>query len=123
MREEEKKEGKNVDLRVVQAEGLRKLAKMAELAGFAQQLDEKVLAKLDPRGVSMLELAESRLASKWLGLPYHRVRALVKVEGSELPELTVIDVLASDWDELLTPSQFSERLERLRRAALGLGGE
>jgi len=116
----------SMNLRVVQADGLRKLAKAAELAGLEQQLDGKVLARLDPRGVSMLELVKPwhgqwhQNLDSW---PFHQVRALVKLEDSPLPELTIIDVLASDWDELLTPSQFSERLERLRRAVFGENNE
>jgi hypothetical protein len=118
-----RKRNMSVNLRVVQPDGLQRLMKAARLIGLQQQLDEKVLARLDARGVSMLELVEPGHLTDYLGLQYHRVRALVKLEDSELPELAVIDVLVSDWDELLTPSQFSERLERLRRVVLGMSDE
>lgn len=91
------------DIRVCNTGTLLRLNRQAIKHDLNRTLDHKALTKaLDPEGNHILSIVLWGHNVDSAPELHHRVQVLAKVNGSEAPTTTILDVLDADWKRLTT---------------------
>lgn len=92
---------KNTLPRVVDSGGLLALCVLAKQNAFNRQVDENNLVKsIDLEGVHMLHVMLAFHNADHAQIPHHRCQVLMKVNGTDEPEIFMLDVAAEQYEKL-----------------------
>lgn len=94
------------DLRVCTTQDLRYLARWST-QHTSSRVPLALLNRLDEHGYHVLE----RTFIEREDAPVFRTRAMVKVKGSNTPEITRLDVRSMDWSQLATAEEHLAKLQ------------
>lgn len=100
------------NIRVLTTDQLFKLNRAARRSHFNRTLSTEWMKKsVDPDGIHVAELVLYGHNMDSAPILHHRLRVLVKVNGTNDPERVTLDVAASEWQKLLTVERFQKNLE------------
>ncbi len=98
------------DMRLASAADMLTLAHESRAHNLNRQLDPNPLRRLlDPKGVNVLQVllpfhSRGDAAADEM---HHRVRVLLRYQGTDTPHLAELDVLAAQWQRLTRPEEIT----------------
>jgi len=90
------------DIRVADTATIKRIADACWMHQFDRKLDRDLLRRLDPSGHHVLAVTQRNHVGTNRQVAHHRVAALLKVLNQRDPAVTLVDVSASIWGDLMS---------------------